>query len=123
MVLKHQSTIIRSTLIITLNMLKKIRIWKLDDQNRPHRNKLKDKNYRGYGKSCLRIENHADGTIHFLCHLHDFLFLGMICHGLYNFCLLAYFLWGLFRSSNFQIRIFLCIFYAFFDTLPSILKF
>jgi hypothetical protein len=41
----------------------------------------------------------------------------MICRGLYNFCLLACFQWGLFWSSNFQIRIVSCIFYAFLDTL------
>jgi hypothetical protein len=57
---------------------------------------------------------------HFLCHLHDFPFLGMICCGLYNFCLLACFLWGLFQLSTFQIQIVLCVFYAFFDTLPMI---
>jgi hypothetical protein len=27
-------------------------------------NKLKDKNYRGYGKSCLRMENHENGMAH-----------------------------------------------------------
>jgi hypothetical protein len=27
-------------------------------------NKLKDKNYRGYRKSCLRMENHANGMAH-----------------------------------------------------------
>jgi hypothetical protein len=57
----------------------------------PKENKLKDKNYRGHGKSCPRIENHANGIGNVLYHLHDFLFLGMICHSLYNFCLLAYF--------------------------------
>jgi hypothetical protein len=69
--------------------------------------KLKDKNYKGHDKSCPRMENHANGTAHFLCHLDDFPFLGMICRDLYNFCLLACFLWGLFWSFNFQIRIFL----------------
>jgi hypothetical protein len=73
----------------------------------PIENKLKDKNYRSYGKSCLRMENHANSTGNVLCHLHDFLFLGMICCGLYNFCLLGCFLWGLFWLSNFKIWIFL----------------
>jgi hypothetical protein len=31
----------------------------------PIENKLKDKNYRGHGKSCPRIENHSNGTSHF----------------------------------------------------------
>jgi hypothetical protein len=31
-------------------------------------NKLKDKNYRGHGNSCLRMENHANGT----AYLYDF---------------------------------------------------
>jgi hypothetical protein len=43
----------------------------------PIKNKLKDKNYRGHGKSCPRMENHANGTTHFPCLLHDFPFLGM----------------------------------------------
>jgi hypothetical protein len=30
------------------------------------------------------------------CHLHDFSFIGVICRGLYNFCLLACFEWDLF---------------------------
>jgi hypothetical protein len=55
----------------------------------PIENKLKDKNYRGHNKSCPRMENHANGTRNVLCHLYDFPFLGMICRGLYNFCLLA----------------------------------
>jgi hypothetical protein len=29
------------------------------------KNKLKDKNYRGHEKLCLRTENHANGTTHF----------------------------------------------------------
>jgi hypothetical protein len=45
----------------------------------PIKNKLKDKNYRGHGKSCPRMENHAKSMPHFLCHMHDILFLGMIC--------------------------------------------
>jgi hypothetical protein len=54
---KHESTIIKSALIITLSMQKKIRIWKLGDQIGPIDNKLKNKNYRGHGKSCIRMEN------------------------------------------------------------------
>jgi hypothetical protein len=86
----------------------------------PIENKLKDKHYKGHGESCPRMDNHANGMAHSLCHLRDFLFLGMICRGLYNFCLLACFLWGLFWLFNFQIRIVLCIFYTFLDTLPMI---
>jgi hypothetical protein len=37
MELKHESTIIRNKSIIILNKLKKTRIWKLDNQNRPYR--------------------------------------------------------------------------------------
>jgi hypothetical protein len=29
---------------------------------KPIQSKLKDRNYRGHGKSCLRMENHANGT-------------------------------------------------------------
>ena len=58
----------------------------------PIENKRKDKNYIGHDKSCPRMENQANDTIDFLCHLHDFPFLGMVCHGLYNFFLLACFL-------------------------------
>jgi ribosomal protein L21 len=38
---KHESTIIKIASIITLNKLKKIQIWKLDDRNRPHRKQAK----------------------------------------------------------------------------------
>jgi hypothetical protein len=86
----------------------------------PIENMLIDKNYKGHGKSCPRMEDHAYGTGNVPCHLHDFPFLGMICCGLYNFCLLACFLWGLFRSSNFQIWIFLSIFNVIIDALLMI---
>jgi hypothetical protein len=72
----------------------------------PMENKLKDKKYRGHDKSCPRMENHANGTAHFLC------LLDMICRGLYIFCLLACFKWDLFWLTNFQIRIFLSIFHV-----------
>jgi hypothetical protein len=62
------------------------------------------------------MENHAND----MALLHDFPFLGMICHGLYNFCFLAYFEWGQFWSSNIQILIFLCTCNVFLDALPMI---
>jgi hypothetical protein len=34
----------------------------------PIESKLKDKKYRGHGKSCLRMENHAND----MAYLHDF---------------------------------------------------
>jgi hypothetical protein len=86
----------------------------------PMENKLKDKNYRSHGKSCLRMENHASGMGNVPCHLHDFPFLGIICHGLNTFCLLACFEWDLFQSSNFQIHIFLSIFNVIIDELLMI---
>jgi hypothetical protein len=39
----------------------------------PIQRKLKDKNYRGHGKSCLRMENHANG----MAYLHDFAMLAL----------------------------------------------
>jgi hypothetical protein len=86
----------------------------------PVENKLKDKNYRGHGKSCPRMENHANGMGNVPCHLHDLPLLGMIFRGLYNFCLLACFLQGLFQSFNFQIRISLSIFNVIIDALLMI---
>jgi hypothetical protein len=38
-------------------------------------NKIKEKNYRGHGKSYPRIENHANGMGNVPCQLHDFPFL------------------------------------------------
>jgi hypothetical protein len=52
---EDESTIIGSASKNTLKMHKKIWIWKLDDQNISIQNKLKDKNYRGHNKSCLRM--------------------------------------------------------------------
>jgi hypothetical protein len=53
-----------------------------------------------------------------LCHLYDFPFLGMICHGLYNFCLLACFQWNLFGRPIFKFGFFLHISILFLDALP-----
>jgi hypothetical protein len=117
---EHENTIIGSVSKNASNIHKKIWIRKLDDQNRPYKIKLIDKNYRDHGKSCPRMENHTNDTTHFLCHLHDFPFLGMICCGLYNFCLLACFLWGLFWLSNYQIQIFLSIFIVIINVLLMI---
>jgi hypothetical protein len=89
MELKLQNTIIRSALIFTWNMLKKIWIWKLDDKIR---SKLEDKNYRGHGKSCLKMENHENGIANVgKCAVPFawFPLLGMICLVLYDICLLT----------------------------------
>jgi hypothetical protein len=43
-------------------MQEKSKFLILDDQIDSIESKLKDKNYRGHGKSCLRMENHTNGT-------------------------------------------------------------
>jgi hypothetical protein len=53
-----------------------------------------------------------------MAYLHDFPFLGMICYGLYNFCLLACFQWDLFWSLNIQIWILSYISILFLDAIP-----
>jgi hypothetical protein len=93
----------------------------------PIQTKLKDKSMEAQ-QSCLSMETHANGTAKSCkcvvpCHLHDFLFLGMICRGLYNFCLLACFNGVYFRHPIFKFgfsRIFLYIFKVFLDALPKI---
>jgi hypothetical protein len=50
MELELKNTIIGSVSKNILKVYKKIQIWILDDQNRLHGKKLKDKNHRGHNK-------------------------------------------------------------------------
>jgi hypothetical protein len=92
MELELENTIIGSASKNALKIHKKTRFEYWMTEIDLMENKLKDINYRDHGKSCLRMEYHTNGIAHFLCDLHDIPFLGMIYHGLYNFCLLACFL-------------------------------
>jgi hypothetical protein len=57
------------------NYIRKSRFGNWTTKIGPIENKIKEKIYRGHGKSCPRIENHANGMENVTCQLHDFPFL------------------------------------------------
>jgi hypothetical protein len=59
MELEHESTIIGSVSKIILKIHRNSIFGNWRTKIDPIQSKLKDKNYRGHGKSCLRIESHT----------------------------------------------------------------